>query len=265
MNEITLWCDAVCARGDKALHRLHRVISHQRTKRLGGRRPDLDERNDFITETMVCLPRQACPCVGAASPAPARPGAAGTKGADKLNTEQWIETLLSNGADHAAVIPVEEIVFSEEFRKACEVNLCGGYGKCWMCPPDIGPIDELMREAKTYRQALVYQTISPLEDSYDIEGMEAACRRHSQLTLQFKKATVDEPLPHLHLGAGGCHICPRCAKADEEPCRFPELAIPSLEAYGIHVSSLAQSAGMKYINGANTVTYFGAMLFGQKD
>jgi hypothetical protein len=37
--------------------------------------------------------------------------------------------------------------------------------------------------------------------------------------------------------------------------------MPSLEAYGINVSELAKSAGMKYINGQDTVTYFGAVLF----
>ena len=65
----------------------------------------------------------------------------------------------------------------------------------------------------------------------------------------------------LHLGAGGCGVCKRCAKVDGEPCRFPSEAMPSLEAYGINVSSLASLSGMKYINGQNTVTYFGAVLF----
>jgi hypothetical protein len=37
--------------------------------------------------------------------------------------------------------------------------------------------------------------------------------------------------------------------------------MPSLEAYGINVSELAKAAGMNYINGQNTVTYFGAVLF----
>ena len=46
-----------------------------------------------------------------------------------------------------------------------------------------------------------------------------------------------------------------------EPCRFPEKAFPSLEAYGVFVSKLAQACGMRYINGANTVTYFGVVLY----
>ena len=64
----------------------------------------------------------------------------------------------------------------------------------------------------------------------------------------------------LHLGAGGCNICPVCARVENHPCRFPDMAISSLEAHGINVSRLAAECGMKYINGQNTVTYFGAVL-----
>ena len=65
----------------------------------------------------------------------------------------------------------------------------------------------------------------------------------------------------LHLGSGGCGVCETCAKRIGESCRFPKLAMPSLEAYGINVSALAKASGMKYINGQDTVTYFGAVLF----
>lgn len=44
------------------------------------------------------------------------------------------------------------------------------------------------------------------------------------------------------------------------PARRPWLACPSLESYGIQVSELAARCGMKYINGASTITYFGAVL-----
>ena len=61
-------------------------------------------------------------------------------------------------------------------------------------------------------------------------------------------------------------FCPRCAKRDELPCRHPDEALSSLETYGVAVSQLAELAGMKYINGVNTVTYFGACFFnGLKD
>ena len=56
-------------------------------------------------------------------------------------------------------------------------------------------------------------------------------------------------------------MCEVCGKRTGEPCRFPQKAIGSLEAYGINVSLLAKESGMNYINGADTVTYFGAVFF----
>ena len=119
-----------------------------------------------------------------------------------------------------------------------------------------------MNEAQSYQKALVYQTVGKLEDSYDFEGMMEAARLHNELSRALAKWFATLPFAKkLHLGAGGCHMCGVCAKRTNEPCRHPELAMPSLETYGIDVSELAASSGMKYINGQNTVTYFGALLF----
>ena len=161
----------------------------------------------------------------------------------------------------AGLAKVEEIQFEPAFRQACESNACGNYGKCWMCPPDAGPIDELIERAKSFRYALVYQTIGQLEDSYDFEGMMEAAHAHSVVSEKLRPVFASCGFSDaLHLGAGGCHVCPVCAKRTDEPCRHPDLAMASLETYGVNVSQLARLCGMKYINGANTVTYFGALL-----
>lgn len=166
------------------------------------------------------------------------------------------------GAYKAGVVDLQDVRFDRAFRTMCETNACGNYGKCWMCPPDAGDIDALMNEAKSYQKALVYQTVGTLEDSYDFEGMMEAARLHNELSRALTKWFATLPFTKkLHLGAGGCHMCEVCAKRTNEPCRHPELAMPSLETYGINVSELAASSGMKYINGQNTVTYFGALLF----
>lgn len=162
----------------------------------------------------------------------------------------------------AGLVLVERIPFEPAFRKACESNTCGNYGKCWMCPPDAGPIDELIARAKSYCFALVYQTIGMLEDSYDFEGMMAAAHAHSELAERLRPVFASCGFSRtLQLGAGGCHVCPVCAKRTDEPCRHPDRAMASLETYGMNVSRLAPLCGMKYINGENTVTYFGALLF----
>ena len=129
-------------------------------------------------------------------------------------------------------------------------------------PPYVGEPEELIARAKSYQYILVYQTIGELEDSYDFEGMMEAGQKMNDLTQRVRDELKDEiSKDTLLLGAGGCRLCPVCAKREEKPCRFPEKALASLEAYCISVSDLASAGGMKYINGPDTVTYFGAVLF----
>lgn len=169
---------------------------------------------------------------------------------------------LEAGASKAAVIDAERVPFDKGLRAYCEANLCGSYGKNWACPPAVGEADALIERAKSFDKALVYQTISPLEDSFDLEGMAEAADRHGRVSAAIQRA-LDGRLPgaSLMLTAGGCTLCPVCAKLEDQPCRFPDKALSSLEAYCINVSTLAPRCGMKYINGADTVTYFGAVLF----
>lgn len=172
------------------------------------------------------------------------------------------EIALDLGAYKASVVDVESIETDVAFRELCATNVCGNYGRNWKCPPDAGDINLLISELRTYPYALVYQTVSTLEDSYDFEGMMEAGDRHNKLMSELREKLKDEPLSRkLHLGAGGCRMCKVCTKITNEPCRHPDLAIASLETYGINVSKLAQLAEMKYINGKDTVTYFGAVLF----
>ena len=172
------------------------------------------------------------------------------------------EKTLTLGAFRTKVLESSAVETDASFRDMCARNACGMWGKCWTCPPDIGQIDALMAELQQYSHVLVYQTVGQLEDSYDFEGMTEAGKHHNRIAQSlrtvFAEAGISDP---LHLGAGGCRVCPVCARRTGEPCRHPELAMSSLEAYGIHVSRLAAKADMEYINGSNTVTYFGAVFF----
>lgn len=182
-----------------------------------------------------------------------------------MTTEELLAVIISLGADKAGAVPVDEIDFEPSFRSLCESNACGMYGRSWMCPPHVGKVEDLIAHAKGYQTALVYQIVDTLEDSYDFEGMMAAGERMNRLTAAVRRKFEELGLKNcLFLGAGGCRICPKCAKQDDEPCRYPDLAMSSLEAYGVNVSVLAPQAGMKYINGVNTVTYFGAVLLGER-
>jgi predicted metal-binding protein len=168
------------------------------------------------------------------------------------------------GAANAGVIPVDAIPFQAGFRTLCEMNACGQYGRCWMCPPDMGPIEALIEQAQNHASALVFQTIGQLEDSFDIEGMESAAQHHNRVTRAIADALAPLGDNPLVLGAGACRMCAACARTVGAACTHPHRALSSLEAYGIAVSELAPLCGMHYTNGPNTVTYFGAILHGRK-
>lgn len=179
--------------------------------------------------------------------------------------EKLINIPIELGAYRAGLISTSDIVLDRVFFDICASNSCGNFGRCHMCPPDLGSPEELMASVTNYEYALVYQSVYPLEDSYDYEGMLEAKGHAVALADKLRSAFLEQDITDaLHLGAGGCGICEVCAKKKGKPCRFPSRALPSLEGYCVNVSELAKSAGMKYINGPDTVTYFGAVLFNLK-
>lgn len=179
-----------------------------------------------------------------------------------MNQTQLISAVLGAGATKAAYITQQQIVLSGTFREICATNQCGGYGNCWVCPPEIGEIEPLMQKVRAFSGGILYQTICEIEDSFDIEGMFEAGHTHAQVSQRVHAAVT--PLmtgEFLHLSCGGCHLCARCAKRDDQPCRHPEQALSSMEGYGFDVYQTTSSTELKYINGTNTVTYFGIVLF----
>ena len=181
---------------------------------------------------------------------------------ETVKFETLTKIAIDVGFQGVEIIKTDEIVLSAEFRDACEKNTCGLYGKCWMCPPDIGDIETLMSQVKNYTYGMLVQSINTLEDSFDIEGMLESGNNHAKKMRGLKKKIINElPDNSLILSTGGCGFCDKCSKVSGEPCRFPEEALSSLEAYGINVSATVGKTSLKYINGQNTVTYFGIVLF----
>lgn len=172
-----------------------------------------------------------------------------------------IQWALECGAANAAALPGDQVILDEGFRDICQSNACGNYGMCYMCPPDAGDIHAMMAQVRAYPYAVLYQTIHDLEDSYDYEGMVEAGKRHALVSQALEKRLREHHQGnYLHLTLGGCRLCDVCAKREALPCRVPDWALPSLESYGVNVYSTSQYAGLAYINGQNTVTYFGMVL-----
>ena len=170
---------------------------------------------------------------------------------------------LSLGASKAEEISIEKLTFSPELRILCEQNSCGRFAGNYTCPPCIGNVEELIAKVKSFKHAVIWQNIYPLEDSFDFEGMMDGQKKHNTLTLEIGNY-IYEKLGRenaLVLGAGGCTICDECAQKTATPCRNIDLALASLEAYGINVSEIGNISTLKYINGQNTVTYFSGAFY----
>lgn len=161
--------------------------------------------------------------------------------------------------ESSAAVEVEKINFYPMYRDICKQNSCGAYGKNYTCPPLVGELDDCIARLKKYNTGIVFRRAYPLEDSFDVEGMDEASKSFEKLTREIFKLMKESGEDFLILSAGGCKFCPKCGAADNIPCRSPENAIASLESYGIQVSELAGQVGMKYISGSNTVTYFGGV------
>lgn len=179
-----------------------------------------------------------------------------------MEKEQIIDIVLALGAAKAEYVSRDQIITSPVFRKMCQDNCCGMYGRCYMCPPDLGDPEELMQRVHSYQGGVLYQTIGQLEDSFDVEGMQEAAKVHTALSVRIS-GEMDKVLPdgYWHLSKGGCGLCENCAKQDQLPCRHPDKALGSLEGACIDVYKTCASTGLKYINGADTVTYFGLILY----
>ncbi|MDR0362197.1 MAG: DUF2284 domain-containing protein [Planctomycetota bacterium] len=166
----------------------------------------------------------------------------------------------SLGVHQHGIVRVEDIVFSEEVRKMCEANTCRKYGVTWACPPAVGTVDECKSRCFRLKNMLVFSGKYDLEDSYDFEAMMEGLASFKAMALRLEEALSPHIGAHFLLANEGCTNCEQCTYPDN-PCRFPDKSPGSLEGYGIFVNELAASAGMNYINGANTVTYFGGLLF----
>ncbi|SFB01863.1 Predicted metal-binding protein [Acetitomaculum ruminis DSM 5522] len=173
--------------------------------------------------------------------------------------EEAVKIALESGFSHAGPLDCSTIELKEEVRKLCEVNTCQQYGTNWACPPACGSLEKCTEDIRQYKEGIIVQTTAELEDSLDFEGMQQLGIDHEE---NFKRATeaLREKYPDmLILGTGGCNICKECTYPDN-PCRFPDKKVSSMEAYGMIVNDVCKANNIPYYYGSNTLTYVGCFL-----
>lgn len=173
--------------------------------------------------------------------------------------DKWINTALECGFTAAAVLNVETLKPMTMVRDACATGKCGAYGKNWTCPPYCGTLEECEAKMAVYSHGLLLQTVGKLEKTVDTRGYVRVEAEHLASFYRFAEA-IRKIYPNaLCLGSGGCRICEKCAWP--EPCRFPDQACASMEAYGLFVTQVCRDNAMAYHHGPKTVTYTACVLF----
>jgi predicted metal-binding protein len=170
------------------------------------------------------------------------------------DTEALVKEALENGFSQAGQLNVEALVFMPEVREMCSADRCNLYNKNWRCPPACGSIEEAAERAAQYSYGIIVQTIGHMEDEFDYEAINESGSRHKNnfaALVDKLKTRYPDILP---MGAGTCEICEVCSYPDE-PCRFPDRSISSMEAYGLWVSKVCELSGIPYNNGNMTTTY----------
>ena len=175
-------------------------------------------------------------------------------------TDQELLNLAAEcGFDHVNMLNVGALVFQAEVRDMCAADKCRSYGRCWTCPPHCGTLEEITEKARKYSRGVLVQCTGQMEDDYDFETIMDTEKAQKKCFMELVK-TLRQQYPNcLPMSAGACSICPTCTCPDQ-PCRCPELAIPSMEAYGLWVSKVCEDSGAKYFYGPQTITFTSCVL-----
>jgi predicted metal-binding protein len=134
------------------------------------------------------------------------------------------------GAVDAVIIDISDVAFDPRTYIKCMYG-CSTWGKNWTCPSAPGALKpwEAKEVLSHYKKGLLIHThdkdISQ-RISFEIES----------------KAYVDGY--YFAFSMSDCGLCPECTLPDGEPCRFPGMARPAMQAMGIDVFATARGQGL---------------------
>jgi predicted metal-binding protein len=170
------------------------------------------------------------------------------------DTEALVREALDAGFSSAGELNVRALVFMPEVREMCSADRCHQYNKNWRCPPGCGSIEEAAERAAQYSYGIIVQTTGHMDDDFDIDTINATSEKHRDSFAALVGGVRLRYPDMLPMGAGTCAKCEKCTYPDA-PCRFPEQAISSMEAYGLWVSKVCELSGIPYYYGKLTLTY----------
>jgi predicted metal-binding protein len=177
------------------------------------------------------------------------------------NDDYLFELIGALGVSEFSSISTGALRFNSDYRKYCVENLCGNYNKSWTCPPNGGSAASIANEILSYSNAYVFTVSGPLRFSVDWKSMMRVADKLNQICFSI----VDNIIPILGNGAvfgyGPCKYCKECAFKTQDPCRFPQKRVRSLECACVDVGDMAKVCGMVMGNDPNKMSFFGLFVY----
>jgi len=148
---------------------------------------------------------------------------------EKTDYGKLVDKAVELGATSAKSIKADQIVFDHRSYLKCRFG-CNRWGQYWTCPPnlDISP-ESFMEAFDRYRNAIIIQTADPKTGQAVTLAVEKEAMLISGCSFAFAMVL--------------CVQCEECAYPD--PCLFPHLARPSMDAYGIDIGKTVEPLGFE--------------------
>ncbi|MGD9973452.1 MAG: DUF2284 domain-containing protein [Desulfatirhabdiaceae bacterium] len=141
--------------------------------------------------------------------------------------DNLVKKALELGATDARLIDTHTIVFDPRSYIKCRFG-CNRWGQYWTCPPHLSISPEMFMDAfGKYTKAVIIQTADP--------------RKGQDVSLAIEKEAMLAANSPFAFAMVLCVQCETCAYP--EPCRYPHLARPSMDAYGIDIGATIAPLG----------------------
>lgn len=144
----------------------------------------------------------------------------------------------------------------KECMGLCSQNLCGSYGKNWGCPP--GHTTHMDALAGRFDRTLVLKRtfMTDPKDSGRVKGYGKDMQDAVRLAVIRLRSSGIEC---TGFADGGCSYCGVCAYP--EPCRFPDMLIPSVSALGVDLGGYLATLGEGFSFRDDRLTLYGLILY----
>lgn len=186
------------------------------------------------------------------------------KGEHFMNTEELMALTEAAGFEQTAVISTDLLEFHPEYRVYCEMNLCGNFNRNYACPPYCGTPEEMEAKALAYRLAIVFQSITYVNNAMDNDETKKVKKEHRAKTMKAIRTLKEHGVEGMAIMPGPCSLCSACGQIGDTPCPHPDQVASCLSAYGIEASKMAEDCGMTYYFGDDTVALFSMYLIDRK-